>query len=148
MMLVIIFEQIFLLYFDAGGRSLLIGDHLENCWLATSNSCKTYNMFLFLQSLLTERVSNNSQLRMRQFYFSGLLRRIDSHYGSKATKVSNYSRYIEGKIHFCLLFPFSYEQILYEPYEFQDFPYLRDIGSDGKVFCSFYSTTFSITNSD
>ena len=39
MMLVIIFEQIFLLYFDAGGRSLLIGDHLENCWLATSNSC-------------------------------------------------------------------------------------------------------------
>ena len=33
------FEQIFLLYFDAGGRSLLIGDHLENCWLATSNSC-------------------------------------------------------------------------------------------------------------
>ena len=39
MMLVISFEQIFLLYFDAGGRSLLIGDHLENCWLATSNSC-------------------------------------------------------------------------------------------------------------
>ena len=39
MMLVIIFEQIFLLYFDAGGRSLLIGDCLENCWLATSNSC-------------------------------------------------------------------------------------------------------------
>ena len=39
MMLVIIFEQIFLLYFDAGGRSLLVGDHLENCWLATSNSC-------------------------------------------------------------------------------------------------------------
>ena len=38
-MLVIIFEQIFLLYFDAGGRSLLIGDCLENCWLATSNSC-------------------------------------------------------------------------------------------------------------
>ena len=35
MMLVIIFEQIFLLYFDAGGRSLLIGDRLENCWLAT-----------------------------------------------------------------------------------------------------------------
>ena len=34
-----IFEQIFLLYFDAGGRSLLIGDRLENCWLATSNSC-------------------------------------------------------------------------------------------------------------
>ena len=33
------FEQIFLLYFDAGGRSLLIGDLLENCWLATSNSC-------------------------------------------------------------------------------------------------------------
>ena len=33
------FEQIFLLYFDAGGRSLLIGDCLENCWLATSNSC-------------------------------------------------------------------------------------------------------------
>ena len=33
------FEQIFLLYFDAGGRSLLIGDRLENCWLATSNSC-------------------------------------------------------------------------------------------------------------
>ena len=39
MMLVIIFEQIFLLYFDAGGRSLLIGDCLENCWLATGNSC-------------------------------------------------------------------------------------------------------------
>ena len=39
MMLVIILEQIFLLYFDAGGRSLLIGDRLENCWLATSNSC-------------------------------------------------------------------------------------------------------------
>ena len=35
MMLVIIFEQIFPLYFDAGGRSLLIGDRLENCWLAT-----------------------------------------------------------------------------------------------------------------
>ena len=34
MMLVIIFEQIFLLYFDAGGRPLLIGDCLENCWLA------------------------------------------------------------------------------------------------------------------
>ena len=33
------FEQIFLLYVDAGGRSLLIGDCLENCWLATSNSC-------------------------------------------------------------------------------------------------------------
>ena len=33
------FEQIFLLYFDAEGRSLLIGDRLENCWLATSNSC-------------------------------------------------------------------------------------------------------------
>ena len=33
------FEQIFLLYVDAGGRSLLIGDRLENCWLATSNSC-------------------------------------------------------------------------------------------------------------
>ena len=39
MMLVIISEQIFLLYFDAGGRSFLIGDRLENCWLATSNSC-------------------------------------------------------------------------------------------------------------
>ena len=76
----------------------------------------TYDMFLFEQSPLTERVSNNTQLRMRQFYFSGLLRRIDSHYGSKATKVSNYSRYIEGKLHFCLLFPFPYEQILYEPY--------------------------------
>ena len=33
----------FLLYFDAGGRSLLIGDHLENCWLATSNSCTESN---------------------------------------------------------------------------------------------------------
>ena len=77
---------------------------------------KTYDMFLFEQSPLTERVSNNTRLRMRQFYFSGLLRRIDSHYGSKVTKVSNYSRYIEGKTHFCLLFPFSYEQILYEPY--------------------------------
>ena len=33
------FEQIFLLYVDAGGRSLLIGDCLENCCLATSNSC-------------------------------------------------------------------------------------------------------------
>ena len=33
------FEQIFLLCFDAGGRSLLIGDRLENCWLATGNSC-------------------------------------------------------------------------------------------------------------
>ena len=105
-------------------------------------------MFVFQQSRLTERVSNNTQLRMRQFYFSGLLRRIDSHYGSKVTKVSNYSRYFESKIRFCLLFPFSYEQILYEPYLFQDFPYLRDIGSDGKVFCSFCSTTFSITNSD
>ena len=39
------FEQIFLLYFDAGGRSLLIGDHLENCWLATSNSCISNNLF-------------------------------------------------------------------------------------------------------
>ena len=48
----------------------------------------TYDMFLFEQSPLTERVSNNTQLRMRQIYFSGLLRRIDSHYGSKATKVS------------------------------------------------------------
>ena len=27
------FEQTFLLYVDAGGRSLLIGDCLENCWL-------------------------------------------------------------------------------------------------------------------
>ena len=36
------FEQIFLLYVDAGGRSLLIGDCLENCWLATSNSCITF----------------------------------------------------------------------------------------------------------
>ena len=43
MMLVIIFEQIFLLYVDAGGRSLLIGDCLENCWLATSYSCN--NLF-------------------------------------------------------------------------------------------------------
>ena len=42
MMLVIIFEQIFLLYVDAGGRSLLIGDCLENCWLTTSNSCAIY----------------------------------------------------------------------------------------------------------
>ena len=43
------FEQIFLLYFDAGGRSLLIGDRLENCWLATSNSCikKYYYIFNF-----------------------------------------------------------------------------------------------------
>ena len=108
---------------------------------------KTCNVFLFQESSLTERVSNNTQLRMRQFYFSGLLRRIDSNYGSKATKVSNYSRYVEGKIHFCLLFPFSYEQILYGPYLFQDFPYLRDIGSDSKVVCSFCSATFSITNS-
>ena len=77
---------------------------------------KTDNMLLFQQSRLTERVINDTQLQMRQFYFSGLLRRIDSHCGSKATKVSNYSRYIEGKIHFCLLFPFSYEEILYEPY--------------------------------
>ena len=47
---------------------------------------KTYDMFLFEQSPLTERVSNNTRLRMRQFYFSGLLRRIDSHYGSKRRK--------------------------------------------------------------
>ena len=47
MMLVIIFEQIFLLFFHAGGRSLLIGDHLENCWLATSNSCISYKDGLF-----------------------------------------------------------------------------------------------------
>ena len=43
------FEQIFLLYVDAGGRSLLIGDCLENCWLATSNSWSNKNSKIFSQ---------------------------------------------------------------------------------------------------
>ena len=125
-------------------------------------------MFLFQQSQLTERVSNNTKLGMRQFYFSGLLRRIDSHcsnlsnfyykpqiesrqqhlalymdrrlhalalmvevtsrhmeythfdldynqmpdvalhhYGSKATKVSNYSRYIL-KVRFIFVYSFRF----------------------------------------
>ena len=29
----------FLANFSIVLRSLLLGDHLENCWLATSNSC-------------------------------------------------------------------------------------------------------------
>ena len=50
MMLVIIFEQIFQLYFDAGGRSLLIGDRLENCWLAISNSCNIRHVKLLIDN--------------------------------------------------------------------------------------------------
>ena len=37
MMLVITFEQNVLFHLDAGGRSLLMEDRLENCQLATSN---------------------------------------------------------------------------------------------------------------
>ena len=67
MMLVIIFEQIFLLYFDAGGRSLLIGDHLENCWLATSNSCVNFNSNLILEKFLT--VESNLKKDKNFFYY-------------------------------------------------------------------------------
>ena len=50
------FDQIFQLYFDAGDRSLLIGDRLENCWLATSNSCiHCLLCFLFSTVLLLLR---------------------------------------------------------------------------------------------
>ena len=51
-MLMIIFEQIFLLYFDAGGRSLLIGDCLENYWLAT-------HAFSDYIDLLNQNCANN-----------------------------------------------------------------------------------------
>ena len=60
------FEQIFLLYFDAGGRSLLIGDRLENCWLATSNSCKIILLiFIFALSMQIACI-----LRFSCFYYS------------------------------------------------------------------------------
>ena len=49
------FEQIFLLYFDARGRSLLIGDRLENCWLATGSS---YNMQIY-QIFMKIHINNN-----------------------------------------------------------------------------------------
>ena len=44
------------MYSDAGGRSLLIGDRLENYWLATSNSCSNRNdgaNFSVVHSLFT-----------------------------------------------------------------------------------------------
>ena len=64
MMLVIMFEQIFLLYFDAGGRSLLIGDHLENCWLATSNSCNICSTLILegLKPYLKSKLKNSRMI--------------------------------------------------------------------------------------
>ena len=71
MMLVIIFEQIFLLYFDAGGRSLLIGDHLENCWLATSNSCIIHhNCYLFdvdVVKMILNELNAGCEIRLVEF---------------------------------------------------------------------------------
>ena len=57
------FEQIFLLYFDAGSRSLLIGDRLENCWLATSNSCINSKKHL----ILSEVIPRKRQRRKRRY---------------------------------------------------------------------------------
>ena len=71
MMLVIIFEQIFLLYFDAGGRSLLIGDRFENCWLATSNSS------LKTELLLNHEVSTTTKGKDIFDILDNFLRRMD-----------------------------------------------------------------------
>jgi len=47
-------------------------------------------------------------------YYEGLI--IDSHYSNKAAKAPSLTIYCIEKINFCLLFQFSYEQILYESY--------------------------------
>ena len=56
------FEQIFLLYVDAGGRSLLIGDCLENCWLGTSNSCNNKEKQLFSKMQFVVPVTSDDDI--------------------------------------------------------------------------------------
>ena len=59
------FEQMFLLYFDAGGRSLLIGDRLENCWLATSNSCNTQFQTTISEEIMLKTVKTPKMLLVK-----------------------------------------------------------------------------------